>query len=282
MTNHIEIRPLTANEVQIMFQWVYQEGWNPGLNDHVTFHKMAPKGLLGLFIREELIATAGVFLHNSHQAFFGLYIVKPAFRGQGFGLQLTRHRLHMAGQRNIGLDGVIAQIHAYRKAGFRLSSHSIRFELPSHSEPYAPGKTVLDIQSVPGSALKKYIQPMMPDEKPLYFPEWFYQKNAVGLLSIDNQRITGCLLMRPCHKGHKVGPLFADSQKIAMELIQTAFSYSQGSPVYLDVSDNNQLALNLVGKFDAREVFETVRMYKGYKPETDDNRIYGICSMEAG
>ena len=40
--------------------------------------------------------------------FIGLYIVKPEFRGKGLGMRLWEAGMAYLGDRNIGLDGVVA------------------------------------------------------------------------------------------------------------------------------------------------------------------------------
>ena len=51
----------------------------------------------------------------------------PDYRGQGIGLALWQRALSDAGDRTIGLDGVVAQQDNYRKSGFVYAHANFRY-----------------------------------------------------------------------------------------------------------------------------------------------------------
>ncbi len=59
-------------------------------------------------------------------------------------------------------------------------------------------------------------------------------------------------------------------------------SVQPGDNVYLDVPSTNTEAMNLAGDLGMREVFATVRMYRGGLPKFDESRVFGITSFELG
>ena len=66
--------------------------------------------------------------YGSGFGFIGFYIVRPNFRGQGYGLQIWNAAMARLAGRTIGLDGVVAQQDNYRKSGFVLAWNNARFE----------------------------------------------------------------------------------------------------------------------------------------------------------
>ena len=98
---------------------------------------------------------------------------------------------------------------------------------------------------------------------------------------IDGQ-LLGFGVMRPCLIGWKIGPLFADSLEVADALFQSFQLASKGIPVFLDVPDNNPLAMSLCRKYKMQEVFGCLRMYYGPAPLLDHRRIFGITTLEVG
>jgi len=54
------------------------------------------------------------------------------------------------------------------------------------------------------------------------------------------------------------------------------------SPVFLDIPEVNNRAVDLVIKYNMIRSFETARMYTGSFPDLPLNRIYGVTSFELG
>ncbi len=60
--------------------------------------------------------------------FIGLYIVRPEWRGKGFGKRLWHAALDYLGVRTVGLDSVLAQQANYCRAGFAPAHRNVRYE----------------------------------------------------------------------------------------------------------------------------------------------------------
>lgn len=66
--------------------------------------------------------------YDNSYGFLGFYIVKPEFRGRGYGLKLWQAGLKYLEGCNVGLDGVVEQQGNYMQSGFKLAYGNIRFE----------------------------------------------------------------------------------------------------------------------------------------------------------
>ncbi len=87
------MRTATLADVNLMLDWAADEGWNPGLDDAAAFHASDPEGF---FVAERAgapVAAISVVNHDDRNAFLGLYLCRPEWRGQGIGLALWNHAL---------------------------------------------------------------------------------------------------------------------------------------------------------------------------------------------
>jgi GNAT superfamily N-acetyltransferase len=110
-----------AIEVALTRDWAAAEGWNPGLHDAACFYETAPDGFFLGELDGAPIACLSCVAYDDAFGFVGHYIVRPAFRGQGYGIQLWRVGMAYLGTRNVGLDGVLAQVGNYERSGFALN-----------------------------------------------------------------------------------------------------------------------------------------------------------------
>ncbi|KQC05215.1 MAG: hypothetical protein APR53_08450 [Methanoculleus sp. SDB] len=95
----------------------------------------------------------------------------------------------------------------------------------------------------------------------------------------DDGGVLGYGVARRCEKGHKIGPLCADTPGGADRLFRALAAAAPG-PVFLDVPERNRDGLRLAKRFGMTPVFETVRMYTRAIPSLPLDRIYGITSFE--
>jgi GNAT superfamily N-acetyltransferase len=122
MSNEPVIRNMTRSEVDELVGWAAREGWNPGLHDAGLFWATDPAAFIAAEIDGELIGGGAITSYNGEFGFMGFFIVRPEFRGHGFGNALwhaRRERL-MARLRpgaSIGLDGVFAMQDYYARGG---------------------------------------------------------------------------------------------------------------------------------------------------------------------
>ena len=129
-TNYI-IRTMSRAEVDLAVAWAAAEGWNPGLHDAECYYTADPEGFWVGLLDGEPIATISAMKYGRSFGFIGFYIVKPEYRGKGYGFQIWKAAMDSLAGRNIGLDGVIAQQENYKKSGCydnhaRVSKHPLR------------------------------------------------------------------------------------------------------------------------------------------------------------
>jgi ribosomal protein S18 acetylase RimI-like enzyme len=278
-TDSFTIRRMTRAEVDLAIEWAAAEGWNPGLHDAHCFHATDPDGFLIAYLGSESVGCISVVAYDECFGFLGLYIVRPEFRSKGYGLQLWKAGMAYLGDRNVGLDGVVAQQENYKKSGFRLAYRNIRYEgIAQASMP--SGMT--DLSALPFDALCAYDSALFPVPRRRFLSEWILQPDAVGYAVVKDGRLSGYGLLRPCRRGGKIGPLFADDAGIADDLLRALCSRAPDTPVYLDVPETNPAAVMLAERRGMAKVFETARMYTKEAPALPFERLFGVTTFELG
>ena len=282
MTERLAIRSMTRQEVDLAVDWADAEGWNPGLQDATAFHGADPEGFLIGRLGDEPVAVCSAVRHGSGFGFFGFYIVAPHRRGQGHGLALWQAAMSRLSGRVVGLDGVVAQQHNYARSGFSLAYRQVRYAGLAHAEATRdPGLCALG--TLQASQWLAYDRLCFPDERQAYITRWVQQTGTVALALMEDGSLKGYAAIRPCRKGFKIGPLFADNASVAESLFSgLVSSIPAGSEVFLDVPMVNTEALALAVRHGMQPVFETARMYAGGVPQLDTRRQFGVTSFELG
>ncbi|MBA4741611.1 MAG: GNAT family N-acetyltransferase [Azoarcus sp.] len=282
MTQDLRISTMSRNELDIAIDWAAAEGWNPGLHDRDSYYAADPEGFLIGRVGDEPVATISVVRYGEGFGFLGFYIVHPEHRGRGHGLALWRAGMQRLDGRTVGLDGVPAQQPNYRKSGFELAWRNVRYEGEGGGEKVDAAR-IVPLSMLPFEALAAYERPYFPAPRTDFLRGWIGQPDALSLGCVDNGRLTGYGVIRPCRNGHKIAPLYADSPEVAETLFSALASrVAPGTPVFLDIPETNPEALALVARHGMHPQFETARMYAGPAPTLPVERIYGMTSFEIG
>ncbi|KUZ17300.1 GCN5 family acetyltransferase [Burkholderia diffusa] len=273
------VRTMSASEVAMSVEWAAAEGWNPGWHDAHCFREADPAGFFVGLWRGEPVACLAAVAYDEHFGFIGLYIVKPEFRGKGLGMRIWQHGMRYLGERNIGLDGVVAQQANYGKSGFRLAYRNIRYEGRVGGIGCAH---VAEAADVPFEQLLAYDRQCFPVARERFVSVWIAQPDAVALATIDAGRVAGYGVVRRCRAGCKIGPLFADDADVATGLFRALASCMPGEAIVLDVPETNLAAVALAERHGMSSVFETARMYTKEAPAIAIDRVFGVTSFELG
>ena len=276
----MEIKTANLAEIKTMVSWAAAEGWNPGLNDAECYALADKQGFLVGYQNSEMVAAISAIKYQDF-AFIGFYMVKPAFRGKGLGWQIWQHAMSGLKSCNVALDGVVEQQHNYQKSGFKLAHNNIRYQWQNQASQLR--QVSKGIEPSTQNTMDKYLEPFFPAPRVAFNHAWQQQSNAKALAVIENDLIKAYGVIRKCQEGYKVGPLFADNEILAAQLLDDLCTHAEvGANIYLDVPETNLSAKNLVASKMAVKVFETARMYTGSVPDIQLAKTYGITSFEIG
>ncbi|AFY74199.1 acetyltransferase [Synechococcus sp. PCC 7502] len=278
------IRSITHQELVIPLQWAEQEGWKPGIDDANHYYPVDPQGFfMGFWDGEPVGCISGVAYDHSY-GFIGFYIVQPEFRHQGFGIALWHRAMeYLQGkhqERNIGLDGVIAQQSNYQKSGFKIAYRHLRFQTLG-TGGISKNPNLVSLSELPLSQVLAC--DIFPVPRPKFWQSWIKQKYGTALGIIQNQELVAHGVIRACHGGFRIGSLCADSPELAARLLESLLAYAPaGSLVFIDMPEINQAAMVLAKSYGMSLVFETTRMYTQSPPIMPVHKIYGVTTLELG
>jgi len=290
MATKLEIRNMTYAEVEELVAWAASEGWNPGLHDAELFWATDPEAFIAAELDGEMIGGGAITTYNGEFGFMGLFIVRPEYRGQGFGNSLwhiRRQRLldRLRPGASIGMDGVFAMQDYYAKGGFVFSHRDLRFRTEIAQRP-ATSKDddpyILPLTDVPLEQLIDYDRTCFPAKRANFLKAWISQPDALALGYLRDGKLKGYGVVRRCGEGCKIGPLFADDVSVADTLYAHLAGFAVGGPLFFDAPENNPVAMEFVAKREMVEVFGCARMYLGGAPELAHERIFGVTSFELG
>lgn len=273
---------MSREELDIAIAWTAKEGWNPGLYDAECFYQTDPNGFFIGLLRNEPIACISAVAYNNHFGFLGFYIVKPKYRGKGYGINIWNKAIKYLKTQNIGLDGVTTQQENYKKSGFKLAYRNIRFQGLSKKFD-STNNNIVKLSNIPFTEVIEFDNKLFPAPRPQFLKCWIHQPESTSFGMLLNGKLTGYGVIRKCRLGHKIGPLFANDENIAERLfIALNNSIAPGLEIFLDVPEINKDAMNLAKNHDMKYVFETARMYTKKQPELPLNRVFGVTTFELG
>ncbi|MEU6390482.1 GNAT family N-acetyltransferase [Streptomyces sp. NPDC046939] len=258
--------------------WAADEGWNPGLHDGASFFAQDPDGFFLGRIDGEPVSAVSVVTYGADFAFLGCYLVRPGLRGLGHGLATWRAGLAHAGARTVGLDGVVAQQHNYRRSGFAPAHRTIRFT--GVVERVGVAGAVVPVGADLLAPVLAYDSACHPADRPRFLTSWLTTPGHTALARVADGRVTGYGVVRPAQDGRRIGPLFADTADDARALFD-ALAPGEG-PVNIDVPETNADALALVASHGLTAGFETARMYTGPVRRFAQHKIFGVTTLELG
>lgn len=275
------IRTATAADLRDMLNWAAAEGWNPGLDDAAPFLAADPQGFFVSTQQGAPVACISVVNHSAAFAFLGFYICHPDWRGRGLGLALWRHALRHAGDRTVGLDGVVAQQQNYAASGFVPAGATRRLEGRRAGLDSCP-KGIAPMVAADVAALHALDTAAFGVVRPAFLDAWLTRSETRRTVVLHGQDgPAGFATARLCRHGAKIGPVVAADADRAQALIAAAADTLGADRAVVDVPDMQpdlQTALRAGG---FAETFATARMYRGPAPICDGTG-QAVATLELG
>jgi len=183
-----------------------------------------------------------------------------------------------AGGRTIGLDGVPDQQGNYARSGFAHAGATIRYS------GRVPGRVDPEVRCAEGADTQTLVVLEAAASgwaKETYMSTWFSPTDTrITYVLEAGGHIAGCVTVRRCRVGAKVGPLVAESPGVAERLIAHAAAVFH-TDIMIDVPSTSTPLDALCRQFGLTPCFRTARMYRG-----DTSRpascLYAVATLELG
>lgn len=183
------------------------------------------------------------------------------------------------GDRTIGLDGVPAQQQNYRSMGFEPAYRTWRYSgrfVPKHVDP-----SVVAISSSSLATLMEFDRLHYPGPRSEFLGYWLDEPHIARAIFRDG-RVAAYGVLRKCHEGYKIGPLFAGNENDARLIFAALCGCADGESVAIDVPEPAAgFSAHLEG-LAFEKGFDTMRMYRGPTPAVRMSGVFGITTLELG
>jgi GNAT superfamily N-acetyltransferase len=277
----LRICVMRPDEIAIAADWAAGEGWNPGLADAACFATVDAEGFFLGELDGQPAATISCVNYDARFAFLGFYIVRPDLRGRGYGLRIWNAAMAHAGDRTVGLDGVVAQQENYKKSGFKLAYANVRYG-GVVAMPTGTSARIVPLDEIPFAMVEADDATVFPASRSAFLRAWVEAPGHVGRALMHDGRLGAWGVIRPCLKGWKIGPLVADDRASAELVLAALLAGSGGGEIFLDVPSVNRDAVALARSLGLAPVFETARMYTGPIRPLRLERVFGVTTFELG
>ena len=293
MGSFLRILPLEKGDIAAVTGWARQEGFAPGSGDVAIYRHTDRQGIWVGWLGGERIGCITGVRYNAAYGFLGLYLVRPEWRGRGYGLQLWRHAMdHLADLPCIGLEAAPDRLEDYGGWGFVPASPTTRWQClqPDRAadspDDAAGGWQLLADGAIPERAVQWFDAQRELSPRPHFLSQWLHHPAGSVLALIDGEgachgfgRIRPCLLARG--EGWRIGPLMAETPAAAARLLQGLLQRHPGV-VLIDAPGANPAAAPLLEGLGFTPLSRTVRMYRGEAPAVSLADVYGLACLELG
>ncbi|MDG9683721.1 GNAT family N-acetyltransferase [Streptomyces sp. DH18] len=263
-------------------EWADEEGWNVGDGDVACFHPTDPAGFFIGRLGERPVAAVSIVNYDHRYAVLGHYLTDPEFRGRGHGLATWKAAFPHAGNRTVGLDAMPAQRANYETYGFKAVHDTVHFA----GRPARPGGPVRGVALVTpehAEALAAYDRRCFPADRSGFVARWLTAPGRTARVRLRDGAVAGYGVIRPAGRGHRIGPLFADTPGDAAALFDALVDHlDPDEEVSLDIPGTHAASADLLRSRGLAAQFHTVRMYTGPVPETAEERVFAITTLELG
>jgi len=235
----------SLNSIELLLQ---RAGWNQTSEDLAFISNHNQKGIFIAsfnYENQEIPLGSGVSLSvNNDLCWIGMILVHPELRRQGIARSIMNacleHARHDQNKSIIGLDATPLGKQVYDSLGFKDSFTIWRCEIKTFVETKVNSDVaVVDLEFEP---IKKYLQELNYPERLGIIEILKSLPGARNIMAIKKGRIIGFALSRPGRLKPFIGPLIADSDKVAMIILNEVLSSWEKSghaSVFMDIPEQH-------------------------------------------
>ena len=296
------ISSMTREEAEVLLGWAAAEGWNPGLADLEVAWSFDPQGFIALRHgapgqATELVGGGAILSYDGQCGFMGLFIMRADHRGQGLGRVLWHERLRRLQARLqpgafIAMDGVLNMAPFYAAGGFVHHYYDYRYQGAANPAALTvpDGIATVPLASVPFAEVDAYDCEVFGQPRTGFLRRWLAANGGHGVAvrgeggpgAGQDGVLRGYGFLRPCLKGYKFGPVFADDAATARALLRDLMARVPGETVALDVPEPNASAMAIAHELGWERPFACAKMFHGATVPDTTSRVVGVTSFEFG
>ncbi|USZ72239.1 GNAT family N-acetyltransferase [Natronosalvus halobius] len=294
----LEIRPLTADDLDDALTLSTQAGWNQHPADWERLLACCSAGCFAGTVDGDLVATTTVITYGSDGngadvSWVGMVLVDETHRGQGFGSRIFEHGLDYAlgnGGDIVGLDATHLGEPIYRNYGFESVEPVFRWQgmLPrpedvaDEREPGTGRETIERLTLPDVDAVFEFDRHHVGVDRSTLLQELFAEPEVRGFYSQTSAGIEGYAIIRPGRTHWQIGPLVAAEPSVVDPLLRAVSADLPGEKVIVDSPERGATTSSLEALGLARER-ELVRMtYPDRESALATESVHGFLDFAFG
>ncbi len=215
----ISVRRMVREDLAEGLRLTRLENWSYGMEDW-EFHWLLGRGWLACDGNGVTLGTALWWPHGDDHGTVGMVVVSREHQGRGVGRRLMDAILNDAGPRTLGLISTKAGTKLYHQCGFRdqgeISQHHGILALTVAPSPVS-GATLRSVTTADLTRLAHWDAPAFGAARAPVLAAVF--ESGGGVLAERNGQLAGFALARRTSRGTVIGPVVAEDELLAIELI---------------------------------------------------------------
>lgn len=279
----LQLRPMTRKDLPFAMRLHNMERWNQLEPDWEFLIDADTGGNFVAVYDGHDAGTVTTFTYQNRFSWIGMVLVDREYRGLGIGNALLNASIEFGKTKGtLRLDATPQGEKLYKTLGFKTERILARYELNSLKHLPASGKTcksvspgqlneIAELDSAAFGAERRSVLNYLLNTNPQY--AWYLEREG---------KITGYCFGRPGVDFHQIGPITAENENDAKDLLLAAIQNCP-SPVIVDVFDEHSewiAELKSLG-FEFQRPF--IRMYLGELRNGGNIKIqYAIAGPEIG
>jgi predicted GNAT family acetyltransferase len=277
---HVE--KMRVDDFPFAVQLANTMNWNMTTEDFEFMIKIEPLGCFVQFNNQERVGIA-TSVSFGKVGWFGNFIVKEKYRGEGAGSILIKHAigyLNSKGAEIIGLYAYPHLVEVYKSFGFEPDTEflvmqgKVAFPVTQGLQKAPNKRDVIEVIDLDrrcfGADRMKLLEPILLNKRNLCY------------VSTENREITGYVVAKVYGEMAEIGPLICKKNlaKASVLLLKTVLNKLDGLNVFIYIPKKEKKLLNILQKAGLKEDFQVVRMFMG--PAVAKDCIYAAESLERG
>ena len=282
----------------IVTKAMLKEQWRVGLYDSECYLAADPTGTFVGELNGKPVGCVVLTKYGDNFGFIGGYIVSEECRGKGYGKKIFDTAMaSVKPSRNVALTASPSNAEKmYENSGFHGLFNVICFDF--HLASFgcfleASERSPVNISSmdeVNENALFEYDSVVFGYPRHAFLNIWFRKGSYVKIAMNDESSIVGYIVARTTiikDHGYNIGPLFADSESIAEELLKSVFKellqQSELPPIVgIDVPQQNTQGIRLAETFQGKMAYTFAYMTTQGSPSARFDKWYGMTDLNLG
>lgn len=279
-----KVRLLTEGDVEAVLMLQRLEGWNQTERDWCRLLQLEPAGCFAAEVDGRVIGTVTTTAYSGVLAWIGMMLVASEHRRRGIGRQLfsvALDHLRVSGISAIKLDATPAGRPLYEVFGFVHERVIERWETVAHDNRVNCDDALhaeirqkmhaLD-QSVFGADRTRLLDALITDA--IVTPQ---------VVLTAGGRLQGYALARSGLAASYIGPIIAQDESTALELLDRMLDLLSGQKVYLDFHPGCGVSTEALLKRGLLKQRELIRMrYGTAEAATTSPLVFAIAGPEMG